>query len=210
MDWQRPDGAGKMSLRMRCGGTPVAPETIRTLLSGITPRCFQQWTVDGFSSIARASALGDPNSLLKSCGSIFMTASIADCNTRSQQPMLHFARLRGYCVLQDCAMAKKPKIKQRNNLKAWREFRQMTQVELGKAAKTTASVVSLLESGERGLSLKWLLKFAPALSTTPGMILDHDPNDLNTDVLEIWATIPADKRAQATAILQTFAKRSAG
>lgn len=160
--------------------------------------------------MALASALGDPNSLEKSAGAIFMSGVIADCNIGRQAPMLHFARLSGSCVLQDCVMARKPKTKQRNNLRAWREFRRMTQAELAKAVKTTASVVSLLETGERGLSLKWLLKFAPALRTTPGMILDHDPNDLNTDVLEIWATIPEDKREQAAAILQTFAKRNAG
>lgn len=107
-------------------------------------------------------------------------------------------------------MAKKHEAKQRNNLRAWREFRRMTQADLANAVKTTASVVSLLETGERGLSLKWLLKFAPALRTTPGMILDHDPHDLDTGVLEIWATIPEDKREQAAAILQTFAKRNGG
>lgn len=199
-----------MSLRMRCGGTPVASETIRTLLGGTVPRCFQQWTVEGFSPIARASALGDPKSLAKSAGAIFMSAVIADCNIHRQVPMLHFARLIDHCILQDCAMAKTRKMTQRNNLRAWREFRGMTQVELAKAVKTTAGVVSLIETGERGLSLKWLLKFAPALRTTPGMILDHDPHELDTSVLEIWATIPEEKRAQATAILQTFSQRNAG
>jgi hypothetical protein len=57
----------------------------------MTPRCFQQWTVDGFSPMALASALGDPNNLAKSAGAIFMADVIADCNTAGQAPMLHFA-----------------------------------------------------------------------------------------------------------------------
>ena len=97
----------------------------------------------------------------------------------------------------------------KNNLKAWREFRQMTQEQLGEAAGTTASVISLLESGNRRLSLKWLLKLAPPLNTTPGFILDHDPEDLPTEMLDIWASIPEDQQSQALAVLQTFARKIA-
>lgn len=86
----------------------------------------------------------------------------------------------------------------------------MTQADLAKMVRTTASVVSLLESGERGLSLKWLNRFAPALNTTPGMILDHTPESLDRDILEIWANIPEPQRKQAAAILETFSARKAG
>ena len=95
-----------------------------------------------------------------------------------------------------------------NHLRAWREFRRLTQVQLAQRVGTTPSVISLLESGERGLSLKWLLKFGPALGTTPGMLLDHDPNTLDTSIHEIWASIPAESRPQATAVLQTFARKN--
>lgn len=84
----------------------------------------------------------------------------------------------------------------------------MTQEQLAAATGTTAGVISLLESGKRGLSLKWLEKFAKPLRTTPGMILDHDPNDLDTSILEIWATVPEESRSQAKAVLGTFAKKN--
>jgi len=105
-------------------------------------------------------------------------------------------------------MAKRKRSDPVNNLRAWREFRQITQDELAALVGTNGSVISLLESGARGLSLKWLLKIAPALKTTPGMILDHDPNDLDTSILEIWANVPDDVKPQATAILQTFARKN--
>lgn len=86
----------------------------------------------------------------------------------------------------------------------------MTQEQLAETIGTTPGVISLLEAGKRGLSLKWLQRIAPALKTTPGMILDHNPGDLDTSILEIWATIPAETRRQAAAILQTFARKNAG
>ena len=91
-----------------------------------------------------------------------------------------------------------------NFLKAWREFRHMTQDELGEAAGTTGSVVSLLESGGRKLSPKWLRRLAPALNTSPGYLLDHDPQNLPTDVLDTWASIPEADRPKALEMLKVF------
>lgn len=93
-----------------------------------------------------------------------------------------------------------------NNLRAWREFRRMSQAELAEQAGTTASVISLLESGDRKLSPKWLNRLAPPLHTTPGYMLDHDPNDLATNVLEVWASIPTEDRAQALKVIEAFRK----
>jgi transcriptional regulator with XRE-family HTH domain len=75
-----------------------------------------------------------------------------------------------------------------NHLRAWREYRGLTQAQLGERVGTNSNMIGYLESGERGLSAKWLRKLADALDTTSGMILDHDPNDLDSDILEIWAT----------------------
>src|SRR3954468_17341916 len=99
-----------------------------------------------------------------------------------------------------------PTMDSSNHLKAWREFRRMTQGGLAAAIGTTGSVISLLESGDRRLSDKWLCRLAPALGTTPGHLLDHDPEDLPTDLLEIWASIPEDRKAQAMEVLSTFRK----
>jgi transcriptional regulator with XRE-family HTH domain len=101
-----------------------------------------------------------------------------------------------------------PKQKHPNHLKAWREFRKMTQEQLAEAIGTTGAVISLLESGDRSLSLKWLLRIAPALRTTPGILLDHDPNTLDTDVLEIWARVPDSVKPQAQEILRTFTRKN--
>jgi transcriptional regulator with XRE-family HTH domain len=96
------------------------------------------------------------------------------------------------------------RIPQRNFLRAWREHRRMTQAKLAEAVGTTGAVISLLESGDRGLSSKWLLKLAPVLGTKPGHLLEVDPSEVSSDVLEIWAEIPEDRREQALDVLQTF------
>lgn len=83
-----------------------------------------------------------------------------------------------------------------NNLKAWRDFRKMTQEALAASVGTTATVISMLESGDRGLSAKWLRKLAPALRTTPGHLLDHDPTTLPTDIVEIWINADPDQQRQ--------------
>src|ERR1700739_3730505 len=96
----------------------------------------------------------------------------------------------------------------RNYLRAWREFRGLTQAKLADAAGTTGAVISLLESGERGLSDTWLRILAPLLGTRPGHLLEVDPHDVDTDILEIWADIPEDRKSQARAVLQTFIQKS--
>jgi transcriptional regulator with XRE-family HTH domain len=95
-----------------------------------------------------------------------------------------------------------------NHLRAWREFCRLTQEQLAERVGTAGNVIGLLESGERGLSHKWLLKLAPALGTTPGFLLDHDPNDVDTALLDAVRSVPAEARGQLLAIIETF-KRSA-
>lgn len=92
-------------------------------------------------------------------------------------------------------------------LKEWREFRGFTQENLAEAVGTDKSVISLLESGGRGLSDKWARRLSGPLRTSAGMILDHDPNSLATSILEIWGEVPDDQKAQAQAVLETFRKR---
>lgn len=96
-----------------------------------------------------------------------------------------------------------------NHLRAWREFRRITQSELARRVGTTPPVISLLESGERQLSPKWLYRLAPALQTTPGHLMEHDPNDLPTDVLDIWIDVPEEDRPRVLKAIEAF-KREAG
>lgn len=91
-----------------------------------------------------------------------------------------------------------------NFLQAWRKFRRMTLQELADRVGTTAAVIHHLEQGDRGLSAKWLRKLAPALDTTPGHLLDHDPNDLPADVIDIFNAISDREKPRALRVLESF------
>jgi transcriptional regulator with XRE-family HTH domain len=83
-----------------------------------------------------------------------------------------------------------------NHLKAWREHRGMSQSDLADVAGTTQGMIAHLESGRSAMSAKWLRRLAEALRTTPGHLLEHDPKDLPTDIVEIWLDATPDQRAQ--------------
>lgn len=91
-----------------------------------------------------------------------------------------------------------------NYLSAWRKLRKMSQEELAEKVGTTKAVISLLESGDRPLSAKWLRKLAPALDTVPGYLLDHHPATLPADVLDIWSAIAERERPRALRVLESF------
>jgi transcriptional regulator with XRE-family HTH domain len=93
-----------------------------------------------------------------------------------------------------------------NFLRAWREFRRLTQADLAERVGTNANMIGYLESGERGLSAKWLRKLAPALDTTPGLLLDHDPHELDSDVIDIWAHADRRQRSQISEIAKTIVR----
>lgn len=105
-------------------------------------------------------------------------------------------------------MAKDDKNGGPNHLRAWREHLEMTQEEL--AAKltppTTGSVISLLEEGDRGLSLKWLRRLAPVLKTTPGFLADFDPSQVDTRTLEMISQLEPSQIAQVEKFITTFLK----
>lgn len=96
-----------------------------------------------------------------------------------------------------------------NNLRAWRLYRGLSQEELAARVGTTAAVISLLEAGKRGVSPKWLYRLAPILETRPGTLLDVDPNDLDSDIIEIWAHIPTEQRTTARQVLDAFTVKRA-
>lgn len=67
----------------------------------------------------------------------------------------------------------------------------MTQEQLAKAVEppTNTNMIQYLESGERGLSLKWLRRLADALQTTPGHLADFAPGEDRAldEMLEAWS-----------------------
>lgn len=91
-------------------------------------------------------------------------------------------------------------------LKEWRKFRGMTQQELADALETSKSVISDMERGELQLSPKWLRRIAPILKTQPGHILDHDPAEIDNDIIDIWSHIDQRDRDQAIRVLRSFVK----
>lgn len=91
-----------------------------------------------------------------------------------------------------------------NHIRAWREFRHLTQEELADRIGSSKASVGHWESGAREVAPKWLYPIAQVLSTSPGYLLDHDPNDLPTAILDIWADIPNDDKPRALEMLKVF------
>lgn len=80
----------------------------------------------------------------------------------------------------------------------------MTQEELAEAVGTTGPVISLLEAGERGLSAKWLHRLAPVLGTRAGILLDHHPEDLDTDFIKSFTEADPRLKRQIVKIVATM------
>jgi transcriptional regulator with XRE-family HTH domain len=80
----------------------------------------------------------------------------------------------------------------------------MTQQELADALGTAKSVISDLERGVVQLNDKWLRRLAPVLETQPGHLLDYDPADLDTDIIDIWGKIDERDRETARRVLESF------
>lgn len=100
-----------------------------------------------------------------------------------------------------------------NNLRAWRMAKGLTQQELADRVvpKTTANMIQYLESGERGLSLKWLRRLADAMDMTVGHLADHMPEEVDGDVLDFWTRkMSADQKRQLAAIAEALAKTGTG
>ena len=93
-----------------------------------------------------------------------------------------------------------------NNLKAWREFVGMSQAELAAKVEppTSVNMIQYLESGERGLSLKWLRRLADALGTTSGRLADFNPSQVNLEALAYFASKSKDEQTQILRIARAL------
>lgn len=91
-----------------------------------------------------------------------------------------------------------------NHLRAWREYRGLTQAQLAELVDTTDNVISMLESGDRQLSPKWLNRLAGALNTRPGFLYEFSPQDADLSILEAILEVPADRKVEALQILKVF------
>lgn len=131
-----------------------------------------------------------------------MLASLHNANHNASEKVCGIADAFGWAAAHNANVPQN--LDRPNHLRAWREFRKLTQEQLAEKVGTDKGVISLLESGSRGLSDKWLYRLAPILGTTPGQLLDHDPNELPTDIIDIWARIPERDKATARRVLESF------
>lgn len=104
-------------------------------------------------------------------------------------------------------MARKAQGGGRNNLQAWREKRELTQAKLAEKIGTTGAVISLLESGDRPLSDKWLYRLSDALDISPGWLYDLHPDDVSDDLLSLFRQIAPEDRNQVAEVMRTFIRR---
>ena len=95
-----------------------------------------------------------------------------------------------------------------NHLKAWRDHRGLSQADLADAVNTTQGMIAHLESGRSALSAKWLRKLADALRTTPGHLLEHNPHELPTDIVEIWLDATPEQRNQLVDMAKVIVRKS--
>lgn len=92
-----------------------------------------------------------------------------------------------------------------NYLRAWRIKRKLTQEELARAVDTSTNMIQYLETGERGLSAKWLRRLSEPLKTTPGMLLETDPENVDMEVHDLFAhKMDREQRRQLRAIAQAL------
>jgi transcriptional regulator with XRE-family HTH domain len=91
-----------------------------------------------------------------------------------------------------------------NYLRAWRRHRGLTQTQLASAIGTSASVVSLMEGGDRQLAPKWLYRLAKVLDAPPGAFLEYGPEDERVALLATWAEIPSPQRHMALQLMKAF------
>jgi len=95
-----------------------------------------------------------------------------------------------------------------NHLRAWMLYRKVKGADLAKAlgGAVTPGMVSDLANSKRALSAKWLRRIAPHLSTTPGMLLDHDPHELPADIIDIWGSASDGQRRQLVDVARALVR----
>ena len=95
----------------------------------------------------------------------------------------------------------------RNRIAEIREAKGLKVKELAAKAGFSAPYVSQMELGIRNISLKNLEKLAAALECQPEDLLPVS-GGTSSDVLNLWAAIPPDRRHLALQVLQSFASPS--
>ena len=85
-----------------------------------------------------------------------------------------------------------------NCIKDVRKKRKMTQVELAKKMGVSQSAINLIETGQRGLDIEWMNKFADALNCEPWELLPKEmqPN-ITPEEMEVLRAVRKAKETVA-------------
>lgn len=102
---------------------------------------------------------------------------------------------------------RKPLLVIKNRIHELRNARGLTIEELAERADLSPSYISLMANGSRNISLKNLEKLATALRCTPEDLIGTAAST-NSDILDIWASIPPERRDLARQVLESFSHRS--
>jgi transcriptional regulator with XRE-family HTH domain len=91
----------------------------------------------------------------------------------------------------------------KNRISELRKAKGIGLEELAERAGLSPGYVSLMASGARNISLKNLEKLATALECHPEELFTTRSDGQN-DILDIWASIPPDRRELAKQVLESF------
>ena len=94
----------------------------------------------------------------------------------------------------------------KNRISEIRNARGLSIEELAAKADLSPSYISRMSRGERNISLRNLEKLATALECSPEDLMGgelHAP----TDIADIWAAIPVERRELAKSVLESFVSK---
>ena len=100
-------------------------------------------------------------------------------------------------------MAKRKNPKREFNptkIRQWREFRDMTQAELGEKVGLSEGHISMLENGKRGYTQPTLEAIAKVLGCMVSDLIDHDPN-IDGEEWEAWLEADTATRKKMVRLL---------
>ena len=94
----------------------------------------------------------------------------------------------------------------KNRISEIRNARGLSIEELAAKADLSPSYISRMSRGERNISLRNLEKLATALECSPEDLMGGELH-VPTDIADIWAAIPVERRELAKSVLESFVSK---
>jgi transcriptional regulator with XRE-family HTH domain len=110
---------------------------------------------------------------------------------------------------QTAGMVSRPQKFRRTYIREWRKHRDLTLEQLAERLEMTASMVSMLERGQRGYTQETLEALAEALRTDVPSLLMRNPTDPDA-IWSIWDQAKPGERRQITEIAKTLIRTRNG